>query len=326
MERLDEFRFQTLRDLAGVKSFQKTWPHLLEGVDGWLGATPSAERLFELGDHLSEIFLAVPEAVKASRIQEAIEDEAAVLLSQGTLDGNAPVVTSARSQRDVSVGGTVWECLVTWYLNLICFGSEVVVVKRTKKNTPSVIYDATAVTQNTHTTNTESDVVMYSVDRTLLGTGALSLAQVDRLIRADTQKTTVAIVQCKTNWNDNAQIPMLWDLIYRSLPFVQVSSVQVGQKGLSPRSFKNESVKYAFVTVPTNRKMKYTHKSTPVNRVAGLSGGNYWGKPTSSGVARGLSELVGYNFGEYFTGSIQNHVDRETLSGDILDRFRNLNF
>lgn len=27
------------------------------------------------------------------------------------------------------------------------------------------------------------------------------------------------IIQCKTNWNDNAQIPMLWNMVYATKDF-----------------------------------------------------------------------------------------------------------
>ena len=43
-------------------------------------------------------------------------------------------------------------------------------------------------------------------------------------------------LQCKTNWNDNAQIPMLWDLIYNAQGF-KISNISVEIKGISLNSF-----------------------------------------------------------------------------------------
>lgn len=118
---------------------------------------------------------------------------------------------------------------------------------------------------------------------------------------------------------------MLWDLIYRSVP-VDLT-LQLGCNGVSPRSFKDKSIKYAFMTVPTNRKNKYKAGGVPVNRVRGLSGGNYWGHPTEQGVARGFSDFLNTNFSAHFQGSIQNHIDRELAANpDLMQKFLGLNF
>lgn len=317
---LDAFRLKDLERTMSIKSMSKTWPHLERRIRSLLGDKPSGEQLFRLGDQLSDVFRSVPkkEALEASRLatedsQPAVEDEIAAL-------GN-------RTQSDVSAGGTVWECLVVWYLNLVCFGTDVLAVRRRNSNTPVVITDAVCVTLHGHSTTTESDVVVYSVSGAHARRESLTVRDLDELIRTDTQKSSVAILQCKTNWNDNAQIPMLWDLIYRSLPYVQSSTVRVGRNGVSPRCFKGESVKYAFVTVPTNTKMEHKGSSVAVNRVLGLSGGNYWGQPTKEGVVAGFSEFLGSNFSEFFAGSIQNHIDRQYAQNpELLERFLSLNF
>ena len=41
-------------------------------------------------------------------------------------------------------------------------------------------------------------------------------------------------LQCKTNWNDNAQVPMLWDIIYSSNE--KLNNISVGINGVSPHS------------------------------------------------------------------------------------------
>lgn len=102
----------------------------------------------------------------------------------------------------------------------------------------------------------------------------------------------LAIIQCKTNWNDNAQIPMLWDMIYKAKDFKDLN-IKVGSNGFSIDSMKDFS--YAFATVPTNRKINkeniYKTSSTSVLRVSKLSGGNYWGYPSESGIAMNLNEF-----------------------------------
>lgn len=325
---LDQFRLETLARLSGVASFRNTWPHLQKEIYRHLGDDPNGESLYDLGNKLSGIFLSVT-ASKASAAEELAREvlglEPANELA-APLSTNSP--TSTRTQSDVSSGGVVWECLVTWYLNLVCHGTDLIAAKRTKANTPGVITDAISVTLHGYATTSESDVVVYSAPGVLPnGKGRISIREIDAHIKADTQACSVAIVQCKTNWNDNAQIPMLWDLVYRSLPFVQVSSIHLGRKGVTPRSFKGESIKYAFVTVPTNQNAKYTPGSVPVTRVLGLSGGNYWGKSTEQGVATGFSEFLNNNFSEYFAGSIANHINRQILANtDLLARFLDLKF
>ena len=295
IDAVDEFRIKTLGKLSTTKSFQTAWPFLRAGILERVGESPSGEDVFRLGDELSSIFQAVPAAM------------AAAARSKGEPSGDP----SARTQSSVSRGGAVWECLVTWYLNLVCYGTPVLAVKRSLANTPKVIGDALAVTLHGYSTTTEADVVVYSIPRG--PTRLRTISDINDRIAADTQECSVALVQCKTNWNDNAQIPMLWDLIYRSLPFVQVASIRLGREGMSPRSFKGNSIKYAFMTVPTN-KDGYKPGSVKVTRVLGLSGGNYWGKPTAKGVASGFSKFLGGNFSDYFVGSVPNHVSAHLLA------------
>lgn len=310
---LDDFRMRMLSKLSQIPSFEETWPFLEHGIKRTLGGSSRGVDIFRLGDALSALFLAVPEARKAAQLSGLSEPA---------------IANSARTQQDVSTGGVVWECLVAWYLNFVCYGTDLIASKRTTANTPSVITDAISVTLHGYSTTTESDLVIYSVPEVdSYADRPLTIADINRAVENDTNECAVAIVQCKTNWNDNAQIPMLWDLIYRSLPFVNVSSIQIGRNGVNPRSFREQSIKYAFMTVPTNQKMIYKVGSVPVTRVLGLSGGNYWGKPTKPGVATGFSDFLNNNFSAHFQGSIQNHIDRQlSKRTDLMDRFLTLNF
>ena len=104
----------------------------------------------------------------------------------------------------------------------------------------------------------------------------------------------IGIIQCKTNWNDNAQTPMLWDMVYSSSGFAG-RNINVGTSAYSIRHVKLFT--YSFVTVPTSRG-PFTPNSMPVKRVYHLSGGNYWGKPAVSSVANSLKDIFGKNFQE----------------------------
>lgn len=80
--------------------------------------------------------------------------------------------------------------------------------------------------------------------------GELLSPAVDYLVGRDFHKCIVGIIQCKTNWNDNAQIPMLWDLIYSVDRFAARTSVQVNRtRTISElRDFR-----HAFMIVPTQK-------------------------------------------------------------------------
>jgi hypothetical protein len=87
---------------------------------------------------------------------------------------------------------------------------------------------------------------------------------------------------------------MLWDLIYSSTGFKGAASV--GTNGFVNSALKD--FRYAFVTVPTTNPDKIKSSSTCVMRVRSLSGGNYWGRPSVSGVAMNLFDMLNKNFNE----------------------------
>ena len=79
----------------------------------------------------------------------------------------------------------------------------------------------------------------------------------------------IGVIQCKTNWNDNSQIPMLWSMIYETNSF-DSSSISIGRNGYSMKDLKHFT--YSFMTVPTNDLSSYKQNSTSVNRVRNLTG------------------------------------------------------
>ena len=113
----------------------------------------------------------------------------------------------------------------------------------------------------------------------------------------------VGIIQCKTNWNENAQIPMLWDIIYKT-PIGRLQGIKVGTP---PYSIVYIPFTYALVTVPTNRIEGFKPTSVSVARVKNLSGGNYWGLESASGVALSLDYIFQANYPNGFVrGNINN--------------------
>lgn len=285
MSSVDKFRLSVLKHNANLRSFRETWPHFEPRVRELLGQTPTGNDVFALGDKLASIF----------RSREV----------------------SGRSNQAVSQGGAVWESLVCWYLNLVLHGTSVVVIKPIAKFLPSSISDAVSVNLGNHSTNTESDLIAFSYPVTS-SIDRAGLPDIDTFIRHHSKEVDVAVIQCKTNWNDNAQIPMLWDLIYASERF-RFPNVSVGTNGIGPDSFRSFS--YSFVTVPTSRG-PFNTDSLSVLRVINLSGGNFWGRPSESGVARGLSEFFQRNFPGYFDGTIQDSINRNVLATpDLLEKY-----
>lgn len=305
---LDAFRCEVLRSVAHLESRTAPWSAFRGVIDRRLGAAPTPRLVFELGAHLKEALVAFP------------------------WDGTAGHAAKA---------GKAWEILVCWYLNLVFWGTNVVAVLPVRGTVPSVLADALVVRIRNVETTKETDLVVFSVPEQPAG-AALGVEEIDRIIRRDPKQCRLGVIQCKTNWNENAQIPMLWNIVYLySMMNQHVPNVSVGRNGVSPQSF--EQFSYSFATVPTNTPKGPTRRhpaedplrmnrsfsatSTPVVRVSALSGGNYWGVPTIPSVADALSEYFGRNFLSQFSGGVQAHIGR-TVLGDpsVLRRFLDFAF
>lgn len=69
---------------------------------------------------------------------------------------------------------------------------------------------------------------------------------------------------------------------------------------------------YAFATVPTVKIDKFKRNSVAVLRVSNLSGGNYWGIKSVSGIASSIKEMLGRNLA---TGAVGSH--KTTLNAEL---------
>ena len=290
MSSIDVFRFAMLRHISQLNSFQNSWEAWKPYIKQYVGKTPTAQTIYDLGENLESIF-----------------------------KGN---IIRGRDNSAVSTGGTAWECLICWYLNLVFYGTNVIVIRPHMNFMPRTISDALAINISNIKTNTESDLIAFNVPQ-LLNNEQYDLKKIDEVLLANPLVSELSVIQCKTNWNDNAQIPMLWDLIYSSKEF-RMANVSVGNRGINPTSFKRFT--YSFVTVPTSRG-SYEQNSLAVLRVKNMSGGNYWGRQSKSGVARSVGEFFTTNFGNYFTGTVQQSIQNNVLSNnEILDAFIEITF
>lgn len=298
-------REKSIHNLFKATGFNTNWDIWKSALNRYApNMTP--RQVLDLGDHLSEVFNSTNPANQL-----------------------APTAPAARTQSSVSSGGSSWEALVCWYLNFCLIGRRTVVIKHSKRLIPAPISDAMTVNYSNFISNTESDLVAitfpnhqdYCIDKDRIAitdaNGNLVPTKksrsynysdvVNALAHRDLRNIEIHIIQCKTNWNDNAQIPMLWDMIYSANNFR--NGIKVGGNLYSIHDAARFS--YSFVTVPTI-KTKITASSTCVKRVINISGGNYWGAPTTSSVASSVKEMLSRNLS---TGHLDSHLT--TLGNEL---------
>lgn len=280
-----ELSIKKLFETNGFSTVWPTWKNKIQ-TDIFNSTPPTEHLIYSIGDNLRDIFRTTGQA--------------------------------GRSQSDVSGGGANWEALVCWYLNICLIDRRTFVLKHNKDLIPSPIKDAITVNYGNFRSNTESDLIAitfpdkaeYTIDKEQIlikdihgnsvdiskGKNYNFLPILDALVARDFDDIEIHIIQCKTNWNDNAQIPMLWDAVYSANTFR--NGISVGTNGYSIHDAKRFT--YSFVTVPSNQikkngRLTYKNTSTAVLRVLNLSGGNYWGLPSETGVASSIKELLERN-------------------------------
>lgn len=277
----DQFRQFAIENIFSTNTFKNCWQTWQPEINRLLGQNYSENNIINLGDHLSDIFKST--------------------------GGNG------RGQGELSAGGTAWESLVCWYINLCTVGSRIVAVKKMSL-VPKPIQDAITVNYGNFACNTESDITIIVFPNSLEYNTSLSQLNVldnhgkqissmsnnkfnfnlsNFLTERDFHQFEIGIIQCKTNWNDNAQIPMLWDMIYSAGGF-RKGNLTIGRNNFNIHNAQGFS--YSFVTVPSNQNTIYQSNSVAVKRVANLSGGNYWGQPTVPNVAKSIKEIFTNNF------------------------------
>ena len=277
----DHLRQLSIQNIFAIPTFQNCWNMWQQEIQGLLGNNFTADQVLNLGDHLTNIF---------------------------RLTGGG-----GRGQDQLAASGAAWEALVCWYLNLCTVGSRVVAFRRMGL-VPQAIQDAITVNYGNFPCNTESDITLivfpnkqdYNTDVLQLNIQNNNAVHIPSFVRnrlnpnlvnylavRDFNKFEIGIIQCKTNWNDNAQIPMLWDMIYSAGGF-RGRNISIGRNGFHIGDVNDFS--YSFVTVPSNQGQIYTSNQVQVRRVTNLSGGNYWGQNTVPNVAKSLKEIFNNNF------------------------------
>lgn len=291
----DYFRKLAIENIFNTATFQSCWTTWQPIIINLLGTNFDESKILDIGDHLSDIFKSTG--------------------SEG------------RGQGELSGGGTAWESLVCWYINICCIGSRIVAFKKMSL-VPKPIQDAITINYGNFACNTESDITIiifpdlpeYNIDISNLNIidnnknlipstikNKLNPNLSNYLTNRDFTEFEIGIIQCKTNWNDNAQIPMLWDMIYSAGGF-RGRNITIGRNGYSIQNIR--SFTYSFVTVPSNKNISYKSDSVSVKRVTNLSGGNYWGQPTVQNVAKSLKEIFINNYQSGSKPSFRDNIRR----------------
>lgn len=257
---IEKYRKLAVDNLFEIKSFKTAWGTWKNNINALI-PNKNVNEITELGSSLRDIFFST---------------------------------NNGRTQATVSAGGRVWEHLVCWYLNFCSVGSRTVIVRPIAKILPVVVRDAITVNYGNFISNTEADLVaitfpeIYDNSFDNITDEKQIVHHINNLISYHFNEIEISIIQCKTNWNDNAQIPMLWDMIYKVRVFEE-NNISVGRNNYSIKDCRRFT--YAFATVPTISLDKFKSNSVAVKRVANLSGGIFWGNSSRTGVALSLSEL-----------------------------------
>lgn len=268
MDSVETYREKVVTDLFKSKTFNMAWSIWEPAIKAKTKNLSDPVAVFDLGSELTNIF--------------------------------ASTATSGRGQEVLSAAGNVWESLVTWYLNLVFSGSNGIAIKQKKTLVPECLGDCTTINYGADQTNTESDVVVIIFpDDFPWPAKTVNIKKFSDLISPRLSAFEFGIIQCKTNWNDNSQIPMLWDMVYRAKGF-KGHGISIGRNGHSIYNLKEFT--YSFMTAPTQKK-PYKASDMAVKRVRNLTGGNYWGKPTQGGVAMCVNEIFNKNFMNAFGGT-----------------------
>jgi len=223
----DILRKISIENIFNTPTIQICWPVWKERINTILGDNFNETDLLNIGDHLSEIFQ-----------------------STGS---------SGREQGSLSGGGVAWESLVCYYVNLCSVGSRIVAFRKMSL-VPKPIQNAITVNYGNFACNTESDITIVvfpnkneynlpinqiieikdSHDNKieLFLKENLNLKLTDYLCQRDFNQYEIGIIQCKTNWNDNAQIPMLWDMIYSANGF-RGRNITIGKDGYNIHDSSN---------------------------------------------------------------------------------------
>ena len=279
----EELREIAVRSAVNTPKTRVMWDVWAEAIHEITDGLDTVESVLDLGSHLRDVFR---------------------------------TTTRERSQGGVSLAGRAWEGLVCWYLNLCMMGTRCVAMKYTNAIVPDSMIDAMTVSYGNTRVTSEADLVVLTFPDFPKYTEPLPenctkkkkiLEYMNENVRGNFSSMGLGIIQCKTNWNDSAQIPMLWNMIYNSQGFAD-QQISVGINNRSISQLKRFS--YSFVTLPSQTNIKTNPGALHVARVRTLSGLNYWGMESVNNAVESLREIFDRNFGDGIDGGVRTSLER----------------
>lgn len=260
----EELREIAVRGAVNTPKTRVMWNVWAEAIHEITDGLDTVESVLDLGSHLRDVF---------------------------------KTTSRERSQGSVSLAGRAWEGLVCWYLNLCMMGTRCVAMKYTNAIVPDSMIDAMTVSYGNTRVTSEADLVVLTFPDFPKYTEPLPenctkkkkiLEYMNENVRGNFSSMGLGIIQCKTNWNDSAQIPMLWNMIYNSQGFAD-QQISVGINNRSISQLKRFS--YSFVTLPSQTNIKTNPGALHVARVRTLSGLNYWGMESVNNAVESFNEF-----------------------------------
>lgn len=296
----EQLREVSINRLFETKSFNSAWKTWKPLISKHFNKELNSKNILKLGDDLRNIF-------KSTKDKKENK-------------------TKSEQQSEKSSAGNSFEALICWYLNLCLKNSRSFVSKFHKDLVPKSVQDSLTITYGNFKNTSETDLIGFVLpeDENYLKKKCKNKKELFKLFNEFAEKKfsnfQVAIIQLKTNWNDVAQVPFLYNVLYRLGGVVQ-DNVQVGVNSWDTNSLNRFS--YSFVTLPTQQDLNtYKNTSIAVQRVSGLSGGNYWCAPTKNGIALSIQEMPSRIFGSGFkNNNIRKQIDDNCKNKSCFDIF-----
>ena len=291
---LEKYRELVVSDALNTPSFKdKVWEKWKTWIQNYSNDYTKHSNIRKLGENLSEMFRS----------------------TRGNIDTGYEDPTQNRNSI-VSIGGTAWQTIIIWYLNLLGLGTNYVVIPRKKLITPDPIYKGTNILIFNEPAgkepdlyligfHTESDLLKDFEEMLIKYKDSISAIKeenklyqlVDAISKQEFNEYEIGILQTKTNWNDLVQGVAMWNLIYKH-KHVFKDHITFGE------TYTIKDLKYSFITVPSNTdNSKFKSSNTAVKRAKTFSGGNYWGRPSEKGVANSIWQIFTTSYKKHFTSS-----------------------